>query len=253
MKVRIHPLFPLALIAYVLFGGARCYLISLLAIFLHECSHYAVARLVGARVLSLTLLPYGASMRLSAETPRLGAILVAGPLSNLVLASLSLSACWIMPELYGTFKGFVGINAMIATVNLLPAYPLDGGRILRTLFKGKWVRLFTDLCTLLVGGASALLFLFGGGVSHLLFSAFMFSYFFFFCLGRVTRVKGEDPLFALVGTDEEGRILPAVLRIGKGRRKLSPSEIARLCVLYPREMTIGEVLRREDASELGYK
>ena len=253
MKVKIHPLFPIALAVYTLLGGVKNYLLSLFAVLIHESAHYATARLVGARPLSVTLLPYGASMRLPEDTPRFGAVLAAGPFSNLMVAALALSACWIMPECYGVLKGFIGANAMIATLNLLPAYPLDGGRLVRVLFKGRWARIVTDLCTLSAGVFAALFFFRGGNVGVLIFSLFMLSYFLLFCLGRVNKVRASDPLFALVKTDEEGRILPALLHMGKRRFKLSSAEITRLCVLYPQETSIGEALRREEGFHLGYK
>ena len=252
MKLRVHPLFFLSLFAYVLLGGIWRYAVAFLAVAVHELSHAFVARFAGAKGLAVTLTPYGAMMTSSGEIPHLGAVLVAGPLSNLALASALLSACWIVPELYGTFKGFLRANVMIATVNLLPAYPLDGGRLLRVLFRGKWARIFTSFCTLAVavgaGVAGAIL----SNLSLLLFGAFMLSYFFAFCVKRANRCKESDPLFTLAKPDEEGALRPALVLGEDKRRRLSPREITALCLTYSRECSIKEALAKEE-STLGYK
>ena len=166
---------------------------------------------------------------------------------NLLFASLSLSACWIFPELYGYLKEFIRANVWIATLNLLPAYPLDGGRLCRRIFSGKGARFLTNSCTFLLGLASLIFSFLLRAPSLSVFGSFLLSYFFVFCLRRVTRLTEDAPLYALARTDEEGRFLPArVERKGRPRRKLTPTEITRLCLTYPRETTIGEALAAEE-------
>jgi len=246
LKVRVHPLCFLALFAYTLIGGVREYLVALLAVLIHELSHAAVARFAGAGSLSVTLTPYGAMMTSAEEIPHFGAVIVAGPVSNLLVASVALSACWIVPELYGLFKGFLRANVAIATVNLLPAYPLDGGRLCRRLFPIRGVRIATSLCTLVIAVATVVLGVCLGNLSFLLFGGFMSSYFFAFCLRHATVCSPKDPLYTLAGTDEEGCLRPAVVR-GKGQksRRLSPREITSLCLTYRRDIPIGEALAAE--------
>ena len=194
LKFRIHPLFFAAVLAYTLLGGLPAYAVAFVAVTLHELAHAAVARLVGGKELVVTLMPYGAMMSAKGVLPHFGAILIAGPLSNLIVASLTLSVCWLFPELYGGCKTFLRANLLIATVNLLPAYPLDGGRLLRLLFPREWARGVSNACTLAVGGASVVVFGMSRNLSALLFSIFMFSYFFAFCVRRVTRLSDGDPL-----------------------------------------------------------
>ena len=253
MKVKAHPLFFVAILFYVLIDGIAGYLLAFFAVTIHELSHYAVARIAGARGLTITLMPYGAMMTASGELPHFGAVLVAGPFSNMILASFALSACWIFPELYGFLKVFISANAMIATVNLLPAYPLDGGRLIRLLFPRKWARIATSLSTFVVGGAMLALSFALRQTAYFAFGVFMMLYFFGFCLGKKNRCRLEDPLYTLARADEEGRIMRAIVR--EGRRKiclLTPFEIGRLCLKYPSDMTIGAALAEEKRIS-GYK
>ena len=252
MKVRIHPLCFLALFVYTLLGGVKEYLVALFAVAIHELSHAAVARFAGAKSLAVTLTPYGAMMTADGEIPHFGAVLVAGPVSNLLVASFTLSACWILPELYGLCKGFLKANVLIATVNALPAYPLDGGRLCRSLFPVREVRVLTALCTLVTAVAALLLAPFLANLSFLLFGGFMLSYFFAFCIPRAVRCDPSAPLYALARPDEEGRLRPAVVREkGRKTRRLSPRKITALCLTFPPDTTIGEALSEEPFN--GYK
>ena len=253
LKVKVNPLFYVAILLYILIGGLSGYLLALFAVLIHELSHYAVARIAGAKCLTITLMPYGAMMQAEGELPHFGAILIAGPLSNLIVASFALSACWIFPELYGYLKVFIAANAMIATVNLLPAYPLDGGRLARLIFSGKKVKIATALLTPIVGVIMIVLFGVLKRVTCLVFGVFMVFYFIGISIGKRNRCTLRDPLFALAKTDEEGRLLRAIVYDGKRKVcSLTPCEINRLCLKYPSEVTIGEALAGEKCRS-GYK
>ena len=245
MKIKVHPLFFVAVLCYALFGGVKDYLFAFLSVTIHELSHYAVALIAGAKDLTVRLMPCGAVLSVKGEFSHQGAVLVAGPFSNLALASFTLSACWLVPELYGSFKGFIAANVFLAALNLLPAYPLDGGRLLRLLFPQKWMRTATSAFTLLVGGAALGFFFFAFKLNYLLFAVFMLLSFVASVTGKDNRCKLSDPLYVLARTDEEGRLRPAVVKRGKKTVcRLSPSKIPRLLVAYPPDTPIGVALGR---------
>jgi stage IV sporulation protein FB len=116
-----------------------------LCVLLHELGHSLVARTFGIRVVDITFWPLGGMARLTSipEVPRIEALVsIAGPAVNFLLAGLGLVAVvWSLPwnaglaqsatDLAGTF---VDINLMLGLFNLVPAFPMDGGRILRAWF-----------------------------------------------------------------------------------------------------------------------
>jgi Zn-dependent protease/CBS domain-containing protein len=115
-------------------------------ILLHEVGHAVVAMRLGARVPRLTLYPTGGiAWFAKVPSPRDELkIAVAGPLVNLAIAcgiSLTLlgwtgpagltRAATFEPTGYGLAAALLWINLSLAAFNLIPAYPMDGGRLLR--------------------------------------------------------------------------------------------------------------------------
>lgn len=109
------------------------------SIILHELGHTLVARASGISVKSITLFVFGGVAQLAGR-PRdpLGELLMAlaGPLVSLVLGAVffGLSRVQVLPtELRGVLDYLGTLNIALALFNLLPAFPMDGGRILRAL------------------------------------------------------------------------------------------------------------------------
>ncbi|GEM_PF-3078973 len=248
MKIRIHPTFVAFLAFCTAIGGLFRYLVAFSCVILHEFSHYLIARIAGEEDLAITLMPYGASLSIAGNSGRTAAILIAGPLSNVIAAAFALSLSWLFPELYGIMKHFVQANVSIALVNLLPAYPLDGGRLAREIFPGRGGRAFTSAMTLLLSLFCLILFFIGkcGNLTLLTFALFSAGYFFSFAYRRPVIRKMEDPLYSLVSTDREGNLRKVKIKDGKKTvEKLSEEAVARLVLSYPSNGSIGEVLQQE--------
>jgi Zn-dependent protease/predicted transcriptional regulator len=122
--------------------GALTSLLFFASILFHELSHSLVARLYKIRVESITLFVFGGLARIANEAGSAMQefnIAVAGPISSLVLAGAFYALTLRFP--YDTMAGAVAlwlaeINATLAIFNLLPGFPLDGGRIFRAIVWG---------------------------------------------------------------------------------------------------------------------
>ncbi|MTI81524.1 MAG: peptidase M50 [Firmicutes bacterium] len=121
-------------------------------VLVHEIAHTIAAMRLGVQVLEVELLPFGGVARLGSElaldTRKEIAVAVAGPLSNMAMIGLALGfrSYGLIDEELGRF--FIQSNMMLAGFNLLPALPLDGGRVMRA-YLAKWMglRQATYLCT----------------------------------------------------------------------------------------------------------
>ena len=136
-RIRVHPLMLLLpLLALRLHPGAAAGATAL-SLALHEAAHLAAARGMGVRVESLLLMPFGGQAvlgNLYALSPiQLFTVAAAGPAANLGLTLVAAALCqWgvIDPLRAGLFQR---INLALMLFNLLPALPLDGGRMLYAL------------------------------------------------------------------------------------------------------------------------
>lgn len=110
---------------------------------IHEYSHACVAQNLGYKLDSISLMPYGAGLNLKdqiySEIDEIK-IAIAGPICNLVLFVLTLAIWWIFPESYSYLFTFANANLVLFLFNLLPAYPLDGGRVLCGIISSKYKR-----------------------------------------------------------------------------------------------------------------
>jgi len=119
--------------------GVLGFLASLVA---HEIGHSWVAMRNGVVVAEITLWLFGGVAKLEGDADDPGAefrIAAAGPAMSALTAGVTAAAAWGVDSLGGS-KVLVGllvwltlINAVLAVSNLLPAFPLDGGRILRAV------------------------------------------------------------------------------------------------------------------------
>ncbi len=116
-----------------------------LSIVFHEMAHSLVARRFGMPIKGITLFLFGGVAEMKGEPPSAKAEFVmalAGPLSSIILAAvfyglsqIAKNAGWPEP-VYGVIRYLAWINAILAAFNLIPAFPLDGGRMLRAALWG---------------------------------------------------------------------------------------------------------------------
>jgi len=114
------------------------------SVLLHELSHSVVALRSGIKISGITLFLFGGMSKMTDEPKSPGVefrMAIAGPLMSLVLAVFFFAAAFLLRSgpggvVFSTVFRWLGIvNGMLAAFNLLPGFPLDGGRVLRA---GLW-------------------------------------------------------------------------------------------------------------------
>ncbi|MCO6411414.1 MAG: site-2 protease family protein [Thiogranum sp.] len=166
----------------------------LFSIVFHELSHSLVARRFGLPIGGITLFIFGGVAEMEEEpvNPRVEFLMaVAGPVASVVLAvlfyqfhQLAVASDWYTPVI-GVSHYLALVNLVLAIFNLVPAFPLDGGRMLRAAL-WHWtgdLRRATDIASqigsgfglalMIVGGLAFIQGQFIGGMWWLLIGAFL--------------------------------------------------------------------------------
>lgn len=137
VPLKLHASLLVLMAVYVLAGQGFQMALGFLAVLGHELAHVAAARVLGLDVEAVELLPFGGVARLSgldSEDPaRQAMVAMAGPLSSLLLAAVAVTVPLVWPVNAQLLHFFVFVNVGLALFNLLPAAPLDGGRLWRAL------------------------------------------------------------------------------------------------------------------------
>jgi stage IV sporulation protein FB len=182
-EIRIHVTFLLFLlwigIAHYQQGGAQAAfqgVAFILALFLcvvaHEFGHALAARRYGIRTPDITLLPIGGLARLERMPDRPGqeiVVALAGPAVNIIIAVVLvaiMNARFDMEALtrldnpaLDFMVRLTSVNVFLALFNLIPAFPMDGGRVLRALLATRLPR--TNATNIAARVGQALAFVFG--------------------------------------------------------------------------------------------
>lgn len=126
-------------------AGAATGTAFVLGVVAHELGHVLAARLVGIRVRRVTLWVIGGASEMAGEPRRPGALAAVAAAGPLTTAAVGLSAAGLSSAVTSTggsvlvvaaLSWTAGANLLLAGFNLLPAAPLDGGRVLEALVWG---------------------------------------------------------------------------------------------------------------------
>ncbi len=140
-------------------------------VLLHEFGHVLMARRFGIRTRDVTLLPIGGVARMDStgETPRQELLIaLAGPAVNVVIAGLAFAWLLLFPARTPAFDtaalnaplplALLVVNLFLVGFNLIPAFPMDGGRVLRAILAWRGDRVRATRIAASIGKGIALLF-----------------------------------------------------------------------------------------------
>ena len=126
--------------------GAACALALFASVVAHELAHALVARRFGVRTNAITLFLFGGVATLEEEpaSPKADALVaLAGPAMSAALALIAFALLFALDRMLpnGALRDALGLlgtyvvlaNGVLAAFNIVPAYPMDGGRVLRAL------------------------------------------------------------------------------------------------------------------------
>ncbi|MDK2782284.1 MAG: hypothetical protein PWR13_1312 [Archaeoglobi archaeon] len=168
------------------------------SILLHELAHSLVALRKGVRIKSITLMLFGgvASMEDSPDKPESEALIsLSGPLMSLFLALifylLQFSSLFMKP----LFTFLFLLNLILALFNLIPAFPMDGGRILRALLARRMSLIQATKKAAEIGKLIAIFMAFFG----LFYNLWLFLIAFFVYIGASEEERSTEALVIFEG------------------------------------------------------
>ena len=139
----IHPSFLLLILWFTINQNLQGFLMFVMVVLAHELGHYVVAKRLGYKLDSFFLAPYGVSLNYKEanfdSTDEIK-IAIAGPIVNIVIAICGVALFWIFPVTYSYSIEIVKQSLILGLFNLLPCYPLDGGRIFAGMLSGHMPR-----------------------------------------------------------------------------------------------------------------
>lgn len=141
LKLKLNPWFVFLLFIAGVTGNTFRLVLGFLSVLLHEAAHILTALGFGYQPLAIELFPFGGVAKMDYalfnDPIAEGVTAVAGPVESILFALLGKAfAPYIqIPEIT---EGLITINCGLALFNLLPLFPLDGGRMLRAFLARKW-------------------------------------------------------------------------------------------------------------------
>jgi Zn-dependent protease len=184
------------------------------SILAHELAHSLVSQRYGIPVKSITLFIFGGVARITREPPRPGVefrMAIAGPLSSLGIGVffglLTVAACGGFSRAWDFAQGTIGppspialmflwltyINVLLALFNMIPGFPLDGGRVFRSIIWAATKSYERATRVAYIGGRTVAYLFMAGGVVAIFLLEYWFNGLWFIFIGWIlhTAVQGS--------------------------------------------------------------
>jgi len=178
IPVELHITFLLLLLMFSFFGVMPLIVVILLfvSVFIHELAHSLVGRHYGAKIKKITLLPIGGVSQMEAiPKSHEFAIAVIGPVASILIGVIlflfgSLAGVkmyfdlnWVeLNSVSEIIRAVMSLNFVLGLFNIIPAFPMDGGRVLRAFLASRMDYLKATELSVRIGQALAIVFAFVG-------------------------------------------------------------------------------------------
>lgn len=178
IPIELHITFFLLLLIFSFFGVIHLVVIILLflSVFVHELAHSLIGRHYGAKIKKITLLPIGGVSQMEAiPKSHEFAIAVIGPVTSVVIGivlffigtlfglQMYFDLNWVgLKSLSEVLRTVMSLNFVLGAFNIIPAFPMDGGRVLRAFLSSKMDYLKATELSVRIGQALAIVFAFVG-------------------------------------------------------------------------------------------
>ena len=132
----------------------------ILALSLHELAHMFVATRRGYSIKEFKINMFGVAIELNEQIDDKDsfAINIAGPVCNLILCVACVALYWLIPASFQILNKFCVSNLILAVFNLLPVYPLDGGKVFSSLMSNKRYKVFNKAVKIILTIISLIFF-----------------------------------------------------------------------------------------------
>jgi len=211
IPIELHITFLLLLLIFAIFGFIPLLIIVLLftSVLVHELAHSLVGRHYGAKIKKITLLPIGGVSQMEAiPKGHEFAVAVVGPLTSIAIGAILF--------LFGSLFGFgmyfdlnwvqlgsltdiprivMSLNFLLGLFNIIPAFPMDGGRVLRAFLSTKMDYLKATEISVRIGQGLAIVFAFVG----VLYNPWLIIIAFFIYMGGMGEYQSTQMSSALKG------------------------------------------------------
>ncbi len=190
---RFHWSFFVLGLIMIYFGEGLLYFCCTITVILHEFGHAFVGKMKGYKLNTISLMPYGASIsgnNAPFKPKDEVSIAVAGPIVNIIIILFLTSLWWFFPATYSFTQDFYLANVSTLIYNLLPIFPLDGGRVLLGILSAKVPRKKAFKITKIIG---------------FIFTGIIFVLFFISIFNKLNYSLGINALFLLIGLFDDDK------------------------------------------------